>query len=247
MFRLPLITFTLLVFAPGSVSAFDQTHSTLGRVLEAHVHKGRVSYGELAADSGLLTHYLASVAKADLTGFSKNEKKAFYINAYNALTLHLIVEKREQKSITNIRGAWKRITHQVAGTTLTLDAIEHEILRAHYGDARLHAALVCAAMSCPSLASVPYQASKLDAQLDQASRNWVRDPTKNSYNPSTKILHVSKIFDWFDDDFRTYAKNRDPNTAAGIQGFLSTYLATPIPADARIEYRDYNWSLNGSW
>ncbi len=238
----------------GPAQAFDHTHGALDQVLRAHVDAGSVRYGALAADRGPLDAYLDSLAvvgSGDVAGFSRAEAMAFWINAYNALTLKVILDHGPVASIRDIDGAWDGIRHDVAGRSLTLNEIEHQILRKHYPDARLHMVLVCAARSCPKLHAGAFTPANLEQRLDAASTGFVGDPERNRFDPGEGELAVSRIFEWYGADFiGQYAKaGNGDDAAAGIRGFFATYLDEPAAGAATVSvgYLDYDWSLNGSW
>ena len=238
----------------GPVQAFDHTHAALDQVLRAHVSGGSVSYGALAADRGGLDAYLDSIAGAssgDIAGFSRGEAMAFWINAYNALTLKVILDHGPVASIRDIDGAWDGIRHDVAGRSLTLNEIEHQILRKHYPDARLHMVLVCAARSCPKLYAGAFTPDNLEQRLDAASTGFVGDPARNRFEADRGELAVSRIFEWYGTDFvKQYASaSNGDDASAGIRGFFATYLDDPAAGAGAVtvSYLDYDWSLNGTW
>lgn len=235
-------------------AAFDHSHAALDQVLAQHVHAGWVSYGELAADSAALDGYLLSLAEisaVELSSFDRPQAMALWINAYNALTIRLILDHPDVASIRDIDGAWDSKHFTVAGRSLTLNAIEHDILRVEYPDARLHMVLVCAARSCPELLSDAFTADQLEAQLDAASRSFVADVTRNRFDPMSNTLHVSHIFEWYGGDFVSGYAERGGGSdhAAAIRGFFSVYLEHEAVAspDVGVEWLDYDWRLNGSW
>jgi hypothetical protein len=238
----------------GAAQAFDHTHTPLDQVLQAHVSGGSVDYGSLATDRGALDAYLdtlADVGSGDVAGFSRQEAMAFWINAYNALTLKVILDHGQVASIRDIDGAWDGIRHDVAGRSLTLNEIEHQILRKHYPDARLHMVLVCAARSCPKLHAGAFTPTNLAQRLDAASTGFVRDSKRNRFDPEAGELTVSRIFEWYGTDFvGKYAEaGHGDDASAGIRGFFATYLDEPAAgaAEVTVSYMDYDWSLNGSW
>jgi len=237
------------LMASGVARAFDHSHSAFDQVLRTYVSDGRVAYGKLAADRAGLDGYLASLAAvepAELEGFTREQAMAFWINAYNAATLRLIIDHRPAVGIRDIDGAWDRITFDLAGEKLTLNHVEHEILRKRYPDPRLHMVLVCAAKSCPKLASHAFTADTLEQRLDEAARAFARDTTRNRYEGG--VLYVSRIFEWYGGDFvPRFAPDGDDKDA--IRGFFAHYLDEPALAgsDTEIRYLDYDWSLNGTF
>jgi hypothetical protein len=176
----------------------------------------------------------------------RRETLAFWINAYNILAIQTVLEGYPVESIRDIgsflRPVWKREAGRVAGQPITLHTIEHEILR-KLGEPRIHAAIVCASTSCPSLSRTPYTAVEVDAQLDAAVRNWLASPTKGvRIDRAGKDVRLSRIFDWFEDDFAA---------EGGVLGFVAAHLPEDDGAwlrahrdDVDVEYFDYDWTLN---
>lgn len=182
------------------------------------------------------TQAMEALMAIDPAALKGHKKMAFWINAYNLLTIDLIVKTDERESIRNqgslLKNVWKKHRWDISGKSYTLDGIEHKILRP-MGDARIHVAINCASLSCPDLLGEPYKASMLDAQLDKQSKRFVKDATKG-VRASGGELQVSKIFDWFEEDFG----DKD-GAAKWVQTYLGADVATPID-----DYLDYNWSLN---
>jgi hypothetical protein len=201
-------------------------------VLEAYVDdEGCVDYAGLKAP-GALEPYLAVLARADPEPFSTTEQLAFWINAYNAYTLGLIADRYPVRSIKRITPTGIPITipfvHSpfrirfavVGGRTLSLDDIEHRILRRRFTEPRIHFALVCAARSCPRLRREAYTGDGLDRQLDDQARVFLHDRTKNRIPDEGGVIRLSRIFSWFGRDF-------GPD-AAHLQAFLAPYFAGEV-------------------
>lgn len=243
-------------------------HSDFDAILRARVDSGGlVDYEGLLADRAALDAYVArmgDVERASLDSRRREERMAFWINAYNAITLARILDHWPPKglglihpklSIRNIDGVWDKLTTRVAGAEITLDAIEHEILRPEFGDPRIHAAIVCASIGCPALRNRAYTAENLDAQLDRAARDFVRDPSKNLVDRDAKVVELSPIFKWFAEDFAAQA-SEVPSAAegklakyAGGLGFLARHASEEDAeflrsGDYKAKYGDYDWSLN---
>ncbi|MBW1695709.1 MAG: DUF547 domain-containing protein [Deltaproteobacteria bacterium] len=242
---LSVIIITGLVFgaaAAASKAAVD--HSIYAELLEKYVKDGVVDYAGFKAEENRLDAYLDVLKKVDPDDLNRDEQYAFFINAYNAWTIKLILyEYPEVKSIKDIggifRGPWKQKIVQIDGEITTLDHIEHGILRPVFKDPRVHFAINCASKSCPPLISTPYMADGLDQQLDEVTRAFLNDPQRNRFEGNT--LYVSRIFKWFKEDF-----NND------IIGFFVKYTAGPFKEklkakkdDIKIKYLEYDWSLNG--
>lgn len=235
----------LLAFFAGLATApvFAQPdYSMLDDLLLSHVQDGFVDYDGIALDPRLdnFIDQLASTAPAALA--STAEQKAFYINAYNAIAIRGILDGQSPDSFFGRSRFFKRMRVDVLGESLSLEDIEHGRLRP-MGDSRIHFAIVCASLSCPRLASRAYLPATLDAQLDAAAERFLSDPTRNVFDSNRRVAYVSKIFDWFEEDFVA--------NAGSLQNYLARYVtdqtnARLLRADRfDLKFRDYDWSLNG--
>jgi hypothetical protein len=220
-------------------------HHLYQELLARHVQEGLVDYDGLKQQADLLERYLDTLAEVDPQALSDQERFAFYVNAYNAWTLKLILDHYPGiDSIKDIgpfwQSPWKKEIARIDGRLLTLDQIEHDILRAQYGDPRVHFAVNCASLGCPPLVGTPFTGRALDAQLDRATRAFINDPRR--YKLEGDVLHVSRIFKWFSEDF-----DDDPIAffRRYAEGDLKAQLAAR-EADLSVAYLDYDWSLNGS-
>lgn len=199
-------------------------------VLSTYVDKhGMVDYAGLKANRGPLDAYVKSLENPNTAGWTEQDWIAFWINAYNARTLQIVVDHYPVKGIKSIRGAWTRLHAPIAGKNRTLDEIEHKILRKDYDEPRIHMALVCAAWSCPKLRNEPYNGTILGSQLSDQSRAFLSRPTRFRINGNTAYL--SKIFNWFKRDFES------------VPEFIKTYSGQDI-SGMKIKYQRYDWSLN---
>ncbi len=236
-------------------------HAEWNEFLKEHVKDGRVAYRAIKENPASLSHYLDSIAatsRETLETASPHQRLAFWINAYNAYTIELVVDHYPIANIWDISPFWKRafggpfadafipLGHLFPGeprdAKLTLNDIEHEILRKHFNEPRIHFAVVCASTSCPELAAHAYAAEKLGSQLDQAVRGFLADETKNRYNRERHRLELSSILKWFREDFEK-------------DGTLDSYVAALLPAAdaqalaaheaaAEMQFNRYDWSLN---
>lgn len=255
----------LLVAAGGLVpKAFDHGYTTYAEVLARHVRMPRVDYAGLKADRGRLDRAVGefnSPAATGEPGWSREQRMAFWINAYNAFTLRAIVDRYPIKgswfslyprnSIRQIDGVWTKVKWHAAGRTVTLDEIEHKILRPTFGDPRIHFAVNCASISCPPLAARPYRPETLDVQLDEAARQYLASP--EGLHIEGNMLLVSSIFDWYGDDFisdrELVATDARDLKDRAILGVVIKYGPTPAQmlarsGRARIDFLEYNWTLN---
>lgn len=214
-------------------------------LLEKHVKNGVVRYAGFKAEESKLDTYLDAIERMDPDTLDRNDQFAYYINAYNAWTIKLILSGYPGiESIKDLgslfRSPWKKEIVRLKDKTVTLDVVEHDILRPRFKDPRVHFAINCAAKGCPPLLSEPYRGEVLDQQLDAVTRAFLNNPEMNRLKGDT--LYVTKIFKWFAEDF-----NND------IIGFFFKHAAGPLARalEARkdridIEYLDYDWSLNGT-
>ncbi|MCB9476486.1 MAG: DUF547 domain-containing protein [Deltaproteobacteria bacterium] len=251
--------FALVLLGSASTAfAFDQTHAKFDAILHKYVEGEGVDYARLAANSSELDAYLAdlkALGVADYAKFSRDEMMALWINAYNAITLKSIAEKYPVKSIRDISGVWKKREWSVAGRSLTLDNIEHDILR-DMGDPRIHSAINCASVGCPPLYHDAFTAEKLDAQLEAAAKNWARSDARNHFDAATKTAHISKIFDWFGGDFieKYYIEGKFPELNKSQSAAVNFLYQHADDADRKVieqgiedvDYVKYDWSLNES-
>lgn len=220
------------------VDRFD--HSRLESVLQRFVdEEGLVDYVDLVQHRDDLDAYLNSLADVAVDRLvDPGERKAYWINAYNAITLAGIARHYPTRSIRDLRGFWDRITAHCDGRAVTLDEIEHAILRP-LGDPRIHMAINCASVSCPKLWNHAYSGRDLEDQLDLAAQRFLGDPRRNRFDDSQRTADLSMIFSWFADDF-------DVSPYAGVRGFLRRHAPhLPWPTDEyEIRHLPYDWSLN---
>lgn len=265
MRRLPIVLLScVVVYALLPVSAGAQgrarttvvrdffDHSRYDRVLTRFVDSaGRVDYEGLArqADS-LLKPYLGQLARANLSDMDRAERLAFWINAYNALTLALVSEHYPINTIWAITSGppepkeespFELTVGTVADTARTLDEIEHEIIRERFEEPRIHFALVCAAVSCPRLRRHPYTGRRLDDQLHDQARVFFHDERKNRIPARAGRIELSPILKWYRKDF-------GPTTDA-LQRFIAPYFENDIKkklaeAEYQIVFGSYDWALN---
>ena len=229
-------------------AGFDSGHEAWSRVLATHVRDGRVGYSALKKDPAELIACLdaaASVSRAQFDGWPQADQIAFLINLYNAATLKRVVDHYPVTSIRKIGGLfgnpWKLTGVRLWGESVSLDHIEHDLLRKRYREPRIHFALVCAAVSCPPLRPEAYTGERLDAQLNDQGILFLSQSSKNRLDPGTKTLWLSPIFDWFRGDFTAGDRT--------LEQFVSPYLSEPdrtalSAGGFRVRFTDYDWSLN---
>lgn len=229
-----------LALASGLGAAGLPDPAPFDAVLAARAREGGFDYkGMTGQDSKRLAAYRANLGDAKPSGMSPDEKKAFYINAYNAFAIQTLLDNPGKK-ITDVEGAFKTAKHKVGGEMLTLDEIENKLRESN--DARIHFGIVCASRSCPPLAPRAFTAANVSTTLDRLGREFVNDPKKNVVDRAKGRLALSKIFYWnrkeFERDGGTIAKYvsksvSDPETAA----WLAAYKGEP-------EFLEYDWNPN---
>ena len=220
--------------------------------------RGLVAYQQLQSNRQALDKFNNSLGSLDpetFFGWSEDEQIAFLMNAYNSYTLAAIINQDPLKdSIRDIPRVWKQEQYQVIGQNKSLDGIEHGTLRKDYDEPRLHAAVVCAALSCPPLRTEPYSGDNLDVQLDDQVTTWLADPQRGlNIDRQNQIVAISKIFDWYGQDWIPSYGTDEGFTGnkkqKAVLNFISNYVS---PEDAeylkagdyRVKYLDYDWSLN---
>lgn len=258
--RVALLAFLLFIATPG-LAQFD--HGTWDGLLARHVvvlHGGvatRLDYGGVARDRALLDAYLESLAGVEreaFYGWPSPERLAFLINAYNAWTVALVLTRHpDLDSIRDLgsllRSPWSRDFIPLFGATVSLDHIEHDLIRGPggFGEPRIHFAVNCASVGCPALRPQAYVGHRLEEQIEEATVLFLSDRERNRLDG--RILRVSEIFDWYAEDFEAGWRGTD-----GVAGFLARYGAAlgldETDAGAlrsgamRIRFLDYDWSLN---
>ena len=242
--------------APAQVSKFDHTHALWTDVLKAHVLDDGFEYKKLAQDRSKLDAYLKqleSVSADEVASWTREQQFAYWIDAYNAFTIDTVLSKYPVESIKEIgnvlTSVWNRKTIPLKALNpegkdekLSLDDIENKILRPRFKDARAHSAINCASKGCPPLRAEAFVAVRLNDQLQDQARRWLADPSRNRFDRSANKVEISKIFDWFKDDF--------VREAGSVQAWLAKY-APPVEAawlgsakELKIDYFDYSWKLN---
>jgi hypothetical protein len=264
-----LLIAILLAGAGGYAAAadFDHDHRDWSELLGRHVHwiddgaNTQVDYAGFKAELFALENYLDRLATVDTSTFqrwTKAERNAFLINAYNAWTVALILEHYpEIRSIRDIGGLfsspWSRRFVDLLGAERTLDEVEHEMLRGaeDFDEPRIHFAVNCASIGCPALRDEAYRPGDLDAQLDDQTQRFLGDQSRNSFDTRRRQLSASPIFRWYTEDFES-----DDSPLPAPQGFLAEYAETLADSpevaariragDYRLRYARYDWSLNGT-
>lgn len=216
----------------------------LQAVLQRHVdEQGRVDYAALQDDASLGTFTAALATTAEPS--QPDAKMAFWINAYNALTLSLIAENYPLGSIRELDGGdpWNMRMFTVANQSVTLNHIEHQILRP-MNDARIHAALNCASRGCPPLSTTPFTGEQLDTQLHSASARWLA-ANGIAIDTENASVRLSKIFDWYGEDFVVSDESKEQAAVRFATQYLPEQAAFLQSGEYTISYISYDWGLNG--
>lgn len=212
-------------------------HQLWNELLNNYVtDSGLVNYKGIKTERVKLTTYIDNLSKIytdkSFANLSKEQKLAFWINAYNAMTVDLILRNYPIKSIKDIDKPWDQRFWKLGNKWFNLNEIEHNILR-KMDEPRIHFAIVCASYSCPKLQNEAFIASKLETQLSLATKGFLADSERNEITKDQ--IKISKIFQWFSKDFK---KNGD------LIDFLNLYTDIDISAKAKKSFKDYNWNLN---
>ena len=238
--------------AAAPVAEFDHSHKVFDEILRATVKRDRLDYKKV--DRKKLDAYigqLRGVTKAQLESWSREQRYAFWINVYNAHVIEIVLDNYPLESIKDIGGkvfgqVWDKEFIKMNALhpkgdkdRLSLNDVEHEILRPRFKDARVHAAVNCASFSCPPLLAEAFVATKLEAQLDAQMKAFLVDTDRNRFDEKKGVVHASEIFKWFSEDF-----DRD---AGSVREYMIEFAPADKKAflkDAKIKYIDYDWSLN---
>lgn len=217
-------------------------------MLRTYVVEGKVDYARWQKESAeALDQWLDSVRSADFDSMDRESMIAYLLNLYNALVIRQVLQKYPIDSIRpEVLGVpnwasflvfFKRPIYKLGDRSLSLDNIEHDILRDRYNEPRIHFALVCAATSCPLLRAEAYTPNRVLDQLEADARRFIQNSTKVSYDAASNTLYCSKIFQWYEKDFVAQA--------GSITSYIQTYLPeTTIPTNTSIAYLPYSWQLN---
>lgn len=248
----PLVS-TAVGGGTGSAPSRDTIdHRLFDRLLARYVDEhGDVAYRKLQANAREdLTPYLRQLARTDPSSLDREARLAFWINAYNAYTLKLIVDHYPIENIWAITpgpaepkedSPFALDVGKVADTVRTLDEIEHEIIRERFDEPRIHFALVCAARSCPRLRREAYTGPQLEAQLREQTHAFLHNEEKNRIPAGQDRIALSSILKWYGDDFG--------ESTDDLQRFIAPYFDGDVrsrleKADYQVDFLPYDWTLN---
>ncbi|MEM9543172.1 MAG: DUF547 domain-containing protein [Cyanobacteria bacterium P01_E01_bin.42] len=238
---------------------FNFTYDEYADVLKTYVSQdGFVDYKGLQANRQKLDRFnqsFALVSQETFDSWDDKEQIAFWINAYNAFTLQSIIDQDPLKgSIRDILGVWKVRRFKIVEDSKTLDNIEHQTLRPNYNEPRIHAAINCAAISCPILKNEPYTRENLEEQLEAQTQRWIDSPHGLKIDRENSKVSISAIFDWFGDDWEKdysveegqFAGNKKQRATLN---FISQYVSDEDreyleAGEYEVRYLDYDWDLN---
>ncbi len=235
--------FLVFMFYCTLAFSFDHQHQKWNGILQKYTLLKKkqvfVDYKGLLKNTSELNNYLANLSEVtpkSFANFTQNQKLCFWINAYNAFTVKLILDHYPVKSIKNIgsffSSPWSKEFIFLLGKKMSLDQIEHETIRRKFNEPRIHFAVNCASVGCPSLYQEAFRANKIHEQLEAATSAFLKNHNKN-YRQD-KVLYLSKIFKWYSEDFGDNEKN--------ILAFVGQYL--DVKGLSSVKYLDYDWSLN---
>ncbi|MDZ7721411.1 MAG: DUF547 domain-containing protein [candidate division KSB1 bacterium] len=263
-----LLLLIVLSAVPSRSAGPAFSHSAFDAVLQEHVQNGLVDYQALTQNRQRLKLYLKQIERVDADSFrqwDRAEQMALWINAYNAITIEGIVRhypidwgnllsraRFPKSSIRQISGFWDKVFIPVMGRDLTLNDIEHNVLRKQYKDPRIHFVLVCASIGCPKLPNRAFTADQLNQQMDAATREFIQNPDKNRLDKQENILYLSSIFKWYKEDFPASAGSGSLKVYGderGVVEFAADYRSESdrkfiYEQQPKLKYLDYDWSLN---
>ncbi|ALM08062.1 hypothetical protein SB49_09795 [Sediminicola sp. YIK13] len=225
---------TAIVEGPLSLQKVD--YSTWDKLLKKYVDdQGNVDYKNFRKEIGLLNSYIEQQTKNPVSEYDTKESKlVYYINLYNAATVKLILDNYPLGSIKDLKGPWNRQVVTIRNKQLSLGDIEHNILR-KMDEPRIHFAINCASYSCPKLLNEAFTVEKLEDLLEKSARNFVNDPKRNVITKEKAML--SQIFKWYKKDF---------TDEVSLTDYINQYSKIKITRETRIEFINYDWSLNAS-
>lgn len=222
---------TTIGFAQNTATFFKDSDA----FFKQYVKNGRVDYKAIKENPVALEKLLRSTNNITVSKSNANTYQAFWINIYNLSVIKGIVENYPVKSPLDIKGFFDKTTHSVGGKKITLNDIEHKLLRGNFNDARFHFVLVCAGLGCPPIIDEAYKPAMLDTQLDRQTRIALNNDNFIKVNTKKKRVQLSEIMKWYKEDF-----TRNGNEI----NFINQYRTEKIPEKSKISYYPYNWNLN---
>lgn len=208
----------------------------------------RVAYAKVSdADRKRLDDYLSALSAVGISNFSRNEQRAYWINLYNALTVDVVLDHYPVESIRDISispgffsiGPWKKKLIRVEGEEISLDDIEHRILRPIWKDPRLHYSVNCASLGCPNLMPTAFTASNSEGLLDQGARDFINSDHGARFDAQSRLI-ASSIYDWFQEDF----EGNEAGVIAHMRLYANPALMVRLESATEVYDFDYDWTLN---
>lgn len=233
-----LISISMLASA---LHANNSLHTPFNNVLEGNVVNGKVNYSAIQAQPEFNSYVESLKSKPDFN--NQEQELTYWINAYNALVIKGILNGGSPSTFFGRKNFFKGDQYQLAGMSINLNDLERKII-IPIGEPRIHFAINCASKSCPKLRPQVFNAEELDAQLEQAAKEFINDSMRNHFDPAMKTASISKIFDWFEEDFVKHS--------GSVQKYLSNYVTDEEIAsqlrneEYKIKYLKYDWNLNGT-
>lgn len=229
------ITLVVLITFIQSVTAAD-FFTSANQFFSKYVKSGQVNYSDIKSNGSDLNNLISQIASYDLKSADFATQKAFMINAYNVLAIKGIVEKYPVKGPMSVNQFFDKKAYTVAGEKMSLNSLEKGKLYPLAKDPRLHFVLVCAAVSCPKLASFAYTPDKLEQQLESQTKLALNDSQFIRKNKGK--LQISEIFNWYAGDFT--------KTSKSVLEYINGYLNEKVAANTKTSFYTYDWSLNDS-
>ncbi len=235
---LALIAALLPFTSHAEVGAWQKDFDPL---LKKYVSGNGVRYAAWKAsadDFAALEKIVAAIGAENPSGLSRNDKLAFYINAYNAWMIHLVLQKYPIKSVRDYAALFGIFTGKnirLGGEKISLNYLEKDLILKGLGEPRAHFAVNCASRSCPVLIPSAYTGATIDAVLNERAKAFTANPLGVQLAKDGKTAQISSIFKWYDADFKP---------AGGPVAFINKYRAQPLPAGVKVEFQDYDWGLN---
>ena len=236
MKRLQITLLGLLLMMTSQAQDLNSFLDEADTFFQKHVKAGQVDYATLASDNQDLKSLVNRVAGLNTANLSQVERKAFFINAYNISVINGIIENYPTNSPLDINGFFDAKKHNISGENITLNKLEKDYLLKVTGDERLHFVLVCAAVSCPPLATFAYRPEKLEEQILERTQQALSNDEFIQVDVKNRTVKLSEIFRWYSGDFKGKADN--------IIAYLNKFRDSNIPTDYKTGYYMYNWSLN---
>ncbi|MGC1516546.1 MAG: DUF547 domain-containing protein [Maribacter sp.] len=228
------LVFLLMSGKALSAQEIDVFFNKADAFFKTYITNGKVEYRALHEQPAILKELMLLTEKTSISGVDENTYQAFWINAYNLTVINGVVENYPLKSPLDIDGFFDKIQHKIAGQKVTLNQIENQLLHDKFpNEPRYHFVLVCAGMGCPPIIKEAYRPNTLNAQLERQTKKAVNDP--NFIRVHQEEVKISQIFEWYKNDFEP---------AGGIVKFINQYRTEKLPADAKLEFYPYDWTLN---